>query len=234
MSPRFSLGHGLRTWRQKAVRWVRRAAHPSGRGLTLLGAALLAIPLVVLAAGWAAGAMSIQVWYIVWYADLVLGSVPQEVYWAFLVVISVVVAGLSLIRRRERHSGGSENLRAGPVPVRELAALIQDTEDGYYYQWSLAQELSSLIVEAVEGRRLSPSELRREWYSQEKPGVPADIQAYVKEGIWGSYVAPGNVASRLGRAILGHQPASPLDLDPEVVVKFIEERLEVADGTRRT
>jgi len=216
------------------VRWVRRAAHPSRRGLTLLGAALLAIPLVVLAAGWAAGTMSIQVWYVVWYADLVLDSVPQEFYWAFLVVISVALAGLSLIRRRGRRPGGSEQLRAGPVPVRELAALIQDTDDGYYYQWSLAQELSSLIVEAVEGRRLSPSELRREWYSQEKPGVPPYIQAYVKEGIWGSYVAPGNVASQLRHAVLRRHLASPLDLDPEAVVQFIEEKLEVADDRRRT
>jgi len=120
------------------------------------------------------------------------------------------------------------------MPVRELAGLIQDTAGGYYYQWALAQELSRLLVDAVEGRRLGPADLRREWYSQQKPGVPAPMQAYVKEAIWGSYADPSSAASQLKHAILRHRPASPLDLEPEAVVQFLEEQLEVVHDRRRS
>jgi hypothetical protein len=215
------------------VRLARRVAAISRRSLFLICAALLAIPLVVLAARWLAGDMSIQVWYIVWYADYLLDSVPQDFYWVFLVVISVVLASLSLIRRRTRRPSEGQHQRAGPTPVRELAGLIRDTADGYYYRWSLARELSRLIVEVVDGGRLAPADLRREWYGQQRPGVPAPMQAYVKEAIWGTYVTPANVASQLRHAVSRQRTASPLDIDPASVVQFIEEQLEVVDDRRR-
>jgi hypothetical protein len=110
--------------------------------------------------------------------------------------------------------------------VLELAHVIEEAAEGYYFRWSLAQQLSSLVTDTVEGRRLGPGALRREWYTREKAGVPAPIRAYVKEAIWGSSVQPGGIASLWRRAVLRQRLDSPLDIDPDTVVQFVEEQLE--------
>jgi len=201
----------------------------SRRRLIVIGVALLiAIPLVVLATRWVANTLSVLAWYLVWYTDLVLDSVPQAFFWVLLVVIAVVLATLSLIQGRRPGPGRREARRSGLGPVRELATLIERAADGYYFKWTLAQELSSLIVGAVDGHGLGPGDLRREWHLREKPGVPPEIQAYVNEAIWGSFSVPSDIAS-LWKRVARQQSATPLDLDPKAVVRFVETQLEVVD-----
>jgi hypothetical protein len=202
--------------------------------LLLLAGLLIAVPLVVLAARWAAGRLSTQVWYVVWYAGLVLDSVPQEIYWTLMVLFFVVLAGLSLIRLRRSAPASSGRFRSVPAPVRELAGLIGDSDDGYYFRWSLSQELSSLVIDAVEGHRPGPADLRRTWFAAERPGVPARIQAYVKEAIWGSSRIDSSGVPLWRRVILRRRPVSPLEIEPEAVVEFIEEQLEGTNDRRRS
>ena len=214
---------------------LARLARSWGRPLLfLLAGLLIAVPLVVLAARWAAGRLSTQVWYIVWYADLVLDSVPQEIYWTFMVLFFVVLAGLSLIRLRRSAPVGNGRFRSAPTPVRELASLIGNSDDGYYFRWSLSQELSGLVVDAVEGHHPGPADLRRTWFAAERPGVPAPIQAYVKEAIWGSSRVDSSGVPLWRRVILRQQPVSPLDIEPELVVEFIEQQLEGTNDRRRS
>lgn len=195
---------------------------------------LVAVPLVALAARWASGRLSTQVWYVIWYADLLLDSVPQEIYWTLLVLLFVILAALSMIELRKARPVDDWRLRSAPAPVRELASLIGDIEEGYYYRWSLSQELSGLVVDAVEGERPGPSELRRRWFVEERAGVPAQIQAYVKEAIWGSSVVEGPGASLWRRLIFRQRPESPLGIDPVAIVDYVEEQLEVANDRRRS
>jgi hypothetical protein len=202
----------------------------SRRRLILIGAAvLMAVPLLALATRWLANRLSAQVWYLVWRADLALDSVPQAVFWVLLVVIAVVLATVSLIQGRRPGPGQRESRRSGLRPVRELATLIERAVDGYYFKWILAQKLSSLLVEAVDGPRLGPAGMRREWYLRDKPGVPAEIQAYVKAAIWEPFLTRSNLASLWKRARSRQQPSTAFDLDLTAVIQFIEAQLEVVD-----
>lgn len=195
---------------------------------------LVAVPLVVLAARWASGRLSTWVWYVAWYGDLVLDSVPQEIFWTLLVFLFVLLAILSMVELRKPRPVENGRFRSTPEPVRELASLIADSGEGYYYRWSLAQELGGLVVDAVEGHRPGPSDLRRRWFVEQRPGVPGRIQAYVRQAIWGSSVLeePGVPVWR--RLILRSRPDSPLAIDPEIIVEFVEQQLEVPNDRRRS
>ncbi len=210
-----------------------RFARSSGRALLFLVAGLaIAVPLVLLAARWASGRLSTQVWYVIWYAGLLLGSVPEEVYWALLVLLFVLLAALSLIRFRRARPVENGRFRPSAAPVRELASLIAGAKEGHYCRWSLSQELGSLVVDAVEGHRPGPADLRRRWLAEDRPGVPPPIQAYVREATWGSNRIEGPRLSLWRRLILRQQPGSALDIDPVTVVEFIEEQLEVFNDHR--
>jgi len=214
---------------------LARLVRSSGRTLLFLVAGLaIAVPLVLLAARWASGRLSTQVWYVIWYAGLLLDSVPQEVVWALLVLLFVVLAALSLIRLRRATSVVNGRFRASAAPVRDLAGLIAGSKEGHYCRWSLSQELGGLVVDAVEGQRPGPADLRRRWLADQRFGVPAPIQAYVREAIWGSNRLEGSRLSLWRRLILRQQPDSALDLDPVTVVEFIEEQLEVSDDHPRS
>ena len=212
---------------------LARFIRSSGRALLFLAAGLaIAIPLVLLAARWASGRLSTLVWYVIWYAGLLLGSVPEEVYWAIMVLLFVLLAALSLIRFRRARPVENGRFRPSAAPVRDLASLIAGSKEGHYCRWSLSQELGSLVVDAVEGHRPGPADLRRRWLAEERPGVPPPIQAYVREATWGSNRLEGPRLSLWRRLILRQQPGSALDIDPVTVVEFIEEQLEVFNDHR--
>jgi hypothetical protein len=178
---------------------------------------------------WARGTLTTLVWYLVWSVDLVLGTLHQAVFWILFLCVATIIAGFSLL--------GGLNLsrpaprRAPPYSGRtqRLACLFELAGQGQYYRWSLARELSLLLLDALGCDPGLESAQRRQWLNSAQLDIPPEIRAYVDSAMWSSFTEHAAHRPRLLRTLGRARTPLPLDLDPALVVRFLENQLEVAN-----
>lgn len=199
----------------------------------ILGAAVaaLTITLAVLLVGVAREAVAVPVWYVIFVGNLVLGFFPQSLLWSLLLAAVLLIAAKSLVRRRGQAAGGGRRLDvAYPGRVRALLRWIQNANEGVYFKQRLAQHLGRLIVEAQAYReRLAPGSIKQRLDSLD---APPEIRAYLQAGLT-PFAQPSTGPLSLLRRLFKRwlrpdTPTSPLDLDPERAVQFLEHQLEAA------
>ncbi|MDX1523980.1 MAG: hypothetical protein R3264_20295, partial [Anaerolineae bacterium] len=100
--------------------------------------------------------------------------------------------------------------------------LIHQADQEPYYKWQLAQRLRQLTLGAIARQhRWSRQEVRHH-LSQNALGFPPEIQAYFTA----SRRSLGHFAARR-RLLLTKRRPSPLDLAPEKIAKFLEEKFNL-------
>jgi hypothetical protein len=57
--------------------------------------------------------------------------------------------------------------------------------------------------------------------------APSEIEDYLLAGLTPVLSTPTNLVTRLRQAIMPTHRISPLDLDPEKVIQFLEDQLEI-------
>lgn len=160
---------------------------------------------------------------LLWLLRLEFESLPQSYLWIILIVIGLLLAAGSLLtsampRRRGPPPGWD---RGGPVEV--TARWLDLAAHGSYYKWRIARRLSELAVEALAQREhLTPEQVKQRL---EIGGldVPPEIRAYVQAGL------SSDLLSQLERPSPGfwsRAGAAPLDLSPEIIVRFLEAEAE--------
>lgn len=204
--------------------------------LLLLGLVLLlAIPLVFVLRGGVREAIVVPVLYILWLGRLFLQSVPQSLLWALFLMVGLVVAVRSFraARGSTQHSIPPRRVRGGAYsgPVWTWQRRIHLVARGSYYEWYLAQHLGRLAQEVLVTReRLAPGQIKlHHLFSDGGLDAPPEVRAYLEAGL-GSLPPRSVRFPRLARLLRRFRPpaqASPLDLDPERVVQFLERQLEV-------
>ncbi len=158
---------------------------------------------------------------ILWGMNLFYRSMPQLLWWVVLVlVVAVMLIGSlappEIFLPRER---GKAKTPQGPVESLSLA--IRKTRDGAYFKWMIANRLSKLAFQmlvqrdAGEHRSVFAPLVGVDW--QPSPG----LQKYLEVGLRGSFseYPESERASRFG--------ASPLDLEIQEAVEFLEDHLEI-------
>jgi hypothetical protein len=100
---------------------------------------------------------------------------------------------------------------------------MKKKKQGDYFKWQLAREISTLALVGIANRnRLTPAGVRDE-LTAGRLDLPARIQAYLVAGsLPNSYSQYCEMISSL--RLPGAD--SPLDLDPEEVVSYLEHELE--------
>ncbi len=153
--------------------------------------------------------------YVLWFAGLVLSSLHQSVFWGVLLFVALVLILRSLGGGERMPSAVPERRYPSQGQVRRWMALLERAETQRFARWNLAQSLRKLAQET-----LSPDERLR----QERRRVPyehkltPDIANY-----FNAKLPPAQSLSLRQRLqIKPSQPSHPLDLDPEVVVAFLE------------
>ena len=204
------------------------------RWLVLALALVLAAPLVWALIRSVGGEFAVALWYVLWYTDLVLKSIPQAACWALFLCVAAAMAIASLLGRRKVRRRAEEIPAPQRGPVRRLALSIQRAGEGYYSRWLLAGQLSGRIIEALATDDQTAAGARRQWWASNSRDVPPEIRAYVETAMWGGFWRPSGVGSRLRRVFSAEQAASPLDLDLETVVRFLESQVEGADEWRHS
>jgi len=111
--------------------------------------------------------------------------------------------------------------------VHNLMQAINRTSEGLYFKWRLAQHLLGLTLEAVAHQERTSPTLVRERLKSRGLDAPSEIEAYLHAGLTPVLSTRSNLITRLKGAIMPTHHISPLDLDPERVIQFLEDQLEI-------
>src|SRR5919202_2254215 len=156
-----------------------RAARMSKRFL-LIG--LLLLPVIVLALvlqGFVRDVIVVPLFYVFWLLRLLFESISQVLLWGLFVIVVVIVAGRSLVKRVPRlQVRPPEDRRRGRV--EEWLRLIRQTNQGAFGKWRLANALEQLAVDVLASQeRLEPREIRRGLENGTLEGSP-EVLAYLR------------------------------------------------------
>jgi hypothetical protein len=165
-----------------------------------------------------------------WFVRPYVEAIPQQVLWALFLWMALVIGGRSLLQGKERPGESKEvaRPRTGRLSVwkRWIEQAAGRSAYQVFFRWRLAKNLGELTEQVMQyGERLHPKQAR--WNGRaEEQGIPPRIHAYLRAGAeTGSY---GRV-SFFRRLFRLWRKDAALDLDPEMMVRFLEDQLEVND-----
>ncbi len=162
-----------------------------------------------------------------WFVRLYMDSLPQPILWAVFISIAIVVAARSLLKRRSTPEMTSEAARFRMGRVHNLMQAISRTSEGLYFKWRLAQHLLGLTLEMLAHQERTSQDRVRERLKSGGLDAPSEIEAYLLAGLTPVLSTRSNLITRLKQAIMPTHRISPLDLDPERVIQFLENQMEI-------
>lgn len=186
-------------------------------GIVLTLTFVLAFPL----REWTQRAIITPLAVILWVMNLFYRSMPQLLWWVLLTLL-VIVMVLGSLAPPEIFIPRERDKRKLPLgPVESLSLEIKKTRDGAYFKWMIANRLGKLAYQMLlqreggENRSVFAPLVGADWLPS------AGLRKYLEVGLHGSFAEypVSEQASRRG--------ASPLDLEIQEAVEFLEERLEV-------
>ena len=186
-----------------------------------LGIVLLATAILVLALDNFLQEMIIQpLLYVFWFFGLVLSSLHQSVFWSLLLLVALVLILRSLGRGASAPVTIPEKRYPSQGQVRRWMGLLERAENQRFARWNLAQSLRRLAQETLSpDERLHRDKHRVDFEQNLTPNISNYFNAKLPP-------AQGfSLRQRLQNksTFSSHpEPSHPLDLDPEVVVAFLE------------
>ena len=157
--------------------------------------------------------------WLVWFLSLLIRSIPQGIFWVGLIVFMLVITLSSLMGRREADPRPRRHSTRKLGTVEKWARLLEFSRTSSYSKWRLSQRLRRLSQ-----RILSPYNDRNQ-FSKRLPDFepPEEIRLY-----FGAQQPSGySIVERFNPGATSSN--SDLDLDPEVVIQYLEKSL---DGDR--
>ncbi|MEM7342960.1 MAG: hypothetical protein AAF485_01845 [Chloroflexota bacterium] len=155
-----------------------------------------------------------------WIGRIVFESIPQDIVWGVFAVIILLLTLFSLIRQPKPTKPQTVFITAKQPQIEQWAKLIRQADGEHYYKWQLAQQFQKLTLEAIAQQERRPVKQIRQQLNNQEIDLPSDIQAYLKA----SSTSFGHFAVKRRFFSRQHNEPSPLDLDPEAMVLFLENR----------
>ena len=158
--------------------------------------------------------------YFFWVGRLLFDSIPQEVIWGIFLIVAVIMAWSSLAGRRQRRRRVHFARKTQPGRIETWHKLIRQADQETYYKWKLAQNLRNLTLGALAYEERLPMRLLRRRLTNDDLEFPPEVQAYFQASAtsFGYFTRP-----KLRFFQFRNRP-SPLDLAPEKIVQFLEEK----------
>lgn len=161
--------------------------------------------------------------YVSWIGVLILGSLHQSVFWGALLFAAFILILRSLGGRPRLPTTIPEKRYLSQGPVRRWIGLIERARGQRFARWNLAQSMRKLAQELL----LPAERLRRERRNVSfEAQLPPDIDAYFNAKLPPAEMIPFWQRIQTKPA----QPSHPLDLDPAVVVDFLERETDRLAG----
>jgi hypothetical protein len=161
--------------------------------------------------------------YLYWSLRLIYEAIPGLVWWSIILGLLLLLSLRSMSRKGEPPSAALKI--KGQFPSRPQAWMrwMNKKNQGEYFKWQLAREISALALVGFASRdRQTPAGARAELLAG-RLDLPPKIQAYLIAGsLPNSYSQYIDLKPQLVRPGTG----SPLELEPEEIVAFLEAELE--------
>lgn len=161
--------------------------------------------------------------YIWWVLGVYYDSFPQAVLWIILVVVIAMLAVGSFSAEDAPSEGRRVARKPAQGQVELLAGWLHRAPEGLYFKWLIAQRLGKLSREliAFNARATAPSAHD----ALAGPGwdPPEEVAAYLGSGLNGSFADYPRPRWPFQRP----RP-TPLDLESETAIDYIESKLEKA------
>jgi uncharacterized membrane protein len=190
----------------------------------LVGAFVLALVLAIALQDVIRKTVIVPMAYLWWVLGIYYDAFPQMVLWICLVVIVLLMLFGSLGADIEHKGHGEDKTKPLRGPVEDLAISLEKAHKGIYVKWQIAHRLGKLARDLLvqRGDRVSNKAIGplvgRDWH----PAQP--VEEYLEVGLNGSFADYPNPPWPFGRP----RP-TPLDLDVNKVVEFLEAQMET-DG----
>jgi|HigsolmetaAR201D_1030396.scaffolds.fasta_scaffold04560_8 hypothetical protein len=161
-----------------------------------------------------------------WMVRVLIESIPQAALWAGLLILLLILAWTSLVKptppprlMRQTQKGSSR------TPVASWAALFERAAIDEYGRHTLAQRLVQLTSDVLSSEEQGPEMTLWERLRDPTLDIPPDVRAYLNAGIRPARTAP--TFWQQVRAFIKRTPPEPsdLDLDPELTLRYLEQRL---------
>jgi hypothetical protein len=175
--------------------------------------------------------------YIIFVFRLIAGSIEQQTLWMSFVVLSIIIAVINLSMRRKVQPEETAVELKYPTRLQIWIDTVSRNEHSQYFKWNLAQDLSNLFIEAIAFHHNTSMQHVRQQVQAGNIDLPPDIIEYLQisqkpfsyTGL--SAHTYGNWLIQIWETII-KQPApnknkSPLDLEHEKIVSFLEEYLNL-------
>ena len=160
-----------------------------------------------------AGAVMSFASYLVWTVNVMGVVIPQQILWAFLLILILYIAVGSFYGKRYREEKSTENQSPVVGAVEAMAGYIEERHRGIYFKWQIAHLLGKIqqTIQQNESRGTSS-----------RMPLPSDrVQAFLDAGVNTSYVdyAPDGFSLK--------NISTPFDIELEQVVDYLEEQMEI-------
>lgn len=209
----------------------RRCRRPTQRCVALRNRPallLLALPLIALVAYLLMGPVREYlvkpVIYTFRLAQVLYESLPQMVWWGVLLLFLAIFTIRLLSEKLGSTSSGSAQIVEGRLSrATAWSRWFDRSRRGDYSRWLVARQLTSLAVDLFALQERLPTDQVRQYLREGRLALPPEVQAYLEMGL---DIPSYRHYSDLLSLFRSSHTASPLDQDPEIVVRFLEDRYE--------
>ena len=158
--------------------------------------------------------------YLWWWLGLYYRLVPQIILWILLIFAILFIAIRGLLQEIPLHKEVRVSRKKNQGPIESLSEFEHKRGRGIYYKWLIANRLGRVardLLDQREGRREAKRFTRlngRDW------NPPKDVSEYLESGLNGSFADFPQVG-------WVRQRPTPLDLDPQNVIEYLESEMEI-------
>jgi len=153
--------------------------------------------------------------YMVWSLNVIGSVIPQQVLWILLLLLILYIAVGSFYGKQSEGRPTRKNAEPAIGPVEARARWIEERQRGTFYKWQLANLLGKVYQSIQDSVRYGNS--------KNASSIPPQVRDYLNAGLTTSYV------DYTTPTLFQKTELTPLDIELEQVVDFLEEQLEIKD-----
>ena len=161
--------------------------------------------------------------YVFYWVRIIYKTIPQIWWWSILLVILFFIALRSLTRKKPITNSESEQSHTRKSSLEKWDDHFNKAERGGYFNWFLAHKISLLALHLLADQERVSTEESLQHLTEGKFKLPPKIYEYMKTGLDARISFQFNNREKRFQ-FFGRR--SILNIKPEVMIDFLEKRLE--------